>query len=90
LWGHLLYQESYNEVYAGTFFKTNLGGGLNKITPFQLRQLLIEMGFAVTTWSTRLITNEPPAELLRLFSRSDLQTATILFAAEKPTNSTAE
>ena len=90
LWGHLLHQESFNDLYAGPFFKTDSSGGLNKVTPFQLRQLLIEAGFAVTTWSARLITNEPPAELLRLFSRSDLQTATILLAADKPTNSTAE
>jgi len=90
LWGHLLHQESFNDLYAGPFFKTDSSGGLNKVTPFQLRQLLIEAGFAVTTWSARLITNEPPAELLRLFSRSDLQTATILLAADKPTTSTAE
>jgi len=90
LWGHLLYQEDFNEIYAGAFFKTNSGGGLNKVTPFQLRQLVIEAGFTLTTWQASRITNEPPAALLEFFTASDLQTRPILFAADKPVGSTAE
>jgi SAM-dependent methyltransferase len=83
LWGHLLYQGSFNQVYPGTFFKTNLTGGLNKVTPFQLRQFLIETGFKVTTWIPVMVTNKPPRRLTRLFNESDLRTLTILFAADK-------
>jgi len=90
LWGHLLYQQDFNTIYAGVFFKTNPTGGLNKVTPFQLRQLLIEAGFTLTTWSARRIANEPPADLLELFTKNDLQTASILFAGDKPISPEAE
>jgi len=83
LWGHLLYQDSFNRDYPTEFFRTNPDGSLNKVTPFQLRQFLVEAGFKVTTWELAAITNAPPPELMQLFSESDLRTLTILFAAEK-------
>jgi SAM-dependent methyltransferase len=84
LWAHLRYQDVYPALYAGEFYRTWTDGGLNKVTPFQLRQYLIEAGFAVTTWEPIAVTaEEPPAELLRHFSAADLQTGPILFAGDR-------
>jgi SAM-dependent methyltransferase len=87
IWGHLLSQDSYALDYPGDFYRSNVAeGGLNKVTPFQLRQYLIEAGFQIKTWEPHKIQNQPPPELLERFSRSDLQTSVILFAADKPAN----
>jgi SAM-dependent methyltransferase len=84
IWAHLLFQDVYPDIYQNDFFISSRCGGVNKITPFQLRQFLIEAGFEVTTWRPNRIANEPPAALANRFAIEDLQTATILFAAEKP------
>lgn len=85
LWGHLLYQDHFNQDYPGGFFKTDATGGLNKVTPFQLKQFLIEAGFKLTSWTTPLTTDRPPAALKRIFHERDLRIVNILFAADKPT-----
>lgn len=84
LWAHLRYQDVYPELFAGEFYRTWADGGLNKVTPFQLRQFLIEAGFAVTTWQPVMVTTEtPPESLLRHFTAADLQTGPILFAGDR-------
>lgn len=83
LWSHLLHARDYSTLFAGDFFRAGARGGLNKVTPFQLRQFLVEAGFAVETWRPEKVTNPPPPELLEHFTRADLQTGPILFAARK-------
>lgn len=84
LWAHLRYQDAFPSLFAGEFFRTWSDGGLNKVTPFQLRQLLVEAGFAITTWTPVVVTDEtPPSSLLEHFSAADLQTGPILFAADR-------
>jgi predicted SAM-dependent methyltransferase len=90
MWGHLLYQDDFPRVYAGEFFRTLKDGGLNKVTPYQLRQFLVEAGFVVTTWKPVMVANAPPAELLERFSRSDLQTGPILFSADRASVASAD
>jgi 2-polyprenyl-6-hydroxyphenyl methylase/3-demethylubiquinone-9 3-methyltransferase len=84
IWGHLLYQENFLRNYQGEFYKTNPAGGLNKVTPFQLKQLLIEAGFEVAYWEPTYVDNVPPRSLTAQFCEKDLQTDNILFAADKP------
>jgi SAM-dependent methyltransferase len=84
LWGHLLFQDSYATDFPGDFFRASRSCGLNKITPFQLRQFLIEAGFTVTHWAQVKIENTPPPELAARFPIEDLQTSAILLAADKP------
>lgn len=83
LWGHLLFQERFGGAFGGDFYRTGAGGGLNKVTPFQLRQFLIEAGFRIASWQPAVLENRPPRELLDRFSLSDLTTHTILFRAER-------
>jgi SAM-dependent methyltransferase len=84
LWAHIRYQDDYNRIYPGAFFKTNATGGLNKVTPFQLRQFLVEAGFLISYWQTTHATNKVPSMLRRILHEQDLRTVNILFAAEKP------
>jgi hypothetical protein len=84
VWAHLLFQETFPVIYRNDFFISGRCGAVNKVTPFQLRQFLIEVGFEVTTWQPNKIANEPSAKLIEQFHVNDLQTATILLAAEKP------
>ena len=84
LWGHLLYQDEYARNYPGDFYSCRADGGLNKVTPFQLRQHLIETGFVVSAWVLDLVKTEPPAELLKAFHPLDLKTGNILFTADRP------
>lgn len=90
LWGHLLFQEYYRKDFPGDFFQTRLECGLNKVTPFQLRQFLVEAGFDLVTWERSMINNVPPPELTRLFPIDDLQTGCILFAGAKPNDTTGD
>jgi SAM-dependent methyltransferase len=62
-WAHLLYQEEFRQVFPQPFF-TGRPWGLNKATPFQLRQWLIEAGFDVERWVPCPVPATPPAELL--------------------------
>ncbi len=84
LWAHLSYQDVFPNLYQGEFFRTWSDGGLNKVTPFQLRQFLVEAGFAIAAWDCIAVTDQmPPPSLLRHFSAADLQTGPILFAADR-------
>jgi 2-polyprenyl-6-hydroxyphenyl methylase/3-demethylubiquinone-9 3-methyltransferase len=80
-WAHLLYQDDFRRVFAQPCFTTGYRhSSLNKVTPFQLRQFLIEAGFEIVAWYPHRISNVPPAELLRPpfgFSQDDLCTAYI-------------
>jgi hypothetical protein len=60
-------------------------GGLNKVTPFQLRQFLVEAGFVVNYWYATKVTNKLPCALRRILYEQDLRAVNILFAADKPT-----
>jgi SAM-dependent methyltransferase len=84
VWAHLLFQDSFPVSYRNDFFISSRCGGVNKVTPFQLRQFLIEAGFRVTAWLPDKVANEPPARLTEQFHVNDLQTAVIVFAADKP------
>jgi len=83
LWGHLLFQDSFSNGFGGSFYQTGGGGGLNKITPFQLRQFLVEAGFRITDWRPARLSNVPPPELIERFTLQDLTTHTLLFRAER-------
>lgn len=83
LWGHLLYQDHFAEDYGATY-GCRTGHTLNKITPFQLKQYVLEAGFRIAHWETVKVKSEPPALLLEQFSRDDLVIGTVLFAADKP------
>jgi SAM-dependent methyltransferase len=83
LWGHLRFQDDFPRNYPGDFFRCGIDGGLNKVTPFQLRQHVVEAGFKVTAWVLDLAQNEPPPELLAAFPRADLMIGNILLVAER-------
>ncbi|MBI5582786.1 MAG: class I SAM-dependent methyltransferase [Deltaproteobacteria bacterium] len=87
LWAHIRYQDDYNHIYPGDFFKTNASGGLNKVTPFQLRQFLVEAGFHVSHWQITAVKNKVPSAIRHILMEQDLRTAQILFAADKPATS---
>jgi 2-polyprenyl-6-hydroxyphenyl methylase/3-demethylubiquinone-9 3-methyltransferase len=88
VWGHLQFQEDYPGDYPGDFYKCSTpDGGLNKVTPFQLRQYFIEAGFDLVTWEPHQVENIPTAALLERFAQSDLQTSYIVFAGDKPAQS---
>lgn len=80
-WAHLLYQNDFLGVFPQQVFTTGYAQStLNKVTPFQLRQFVIEAGFVVERWTEHRITNQPPASLLNppyRFSVDDLRTSTI-------------
>ena len=80
-WGHLLCQSQFRRVFAQPCFTTGYpGSSLNKITPFMLRQFLIEAGFDIERWVPHTVPNQPPVELLRppfSFSADDLVTTTV-------------
>lgn len=80
-WAHLLSQPEFRRVFPQPAFSTGYPrSSLNKLTPFQLRQFVIEAGFDLEAWVPRLIANEPPEELLRppfAFHREDLKASTI-------------
>ncbi|HYT89120.1 MAG TPA: class I SAM-dependent methyltransferase [Gemmataceae bacterium] len=83
LWGHLIYQDEFTRNYPGTASRCGVDGGLNKLTPFQVRQLLIEAGFRVAIWVLDAALNEPPAALLERFTATDLKVSNILFAVDR-------
>jgi SAM-dependent methyltransferase len=83
LWGHLLYQDAFPRNYPGDFFRCGIDGGLNKVTPFQLRQYVVEARFKVKTWILDPTENEPPPQLLEVFPRQDLMIGNILFVAQR-------
>ncbi len=86
-WAHLLYQQEFRQVFPHQCFTSGYpSSGLNKITPFQLRQFLIEAGFNIERWLPSHIKNQPPQELLEPpfnFNSDDLCTAVIAIRCSK-------
>lgn len=89
-WAHLRHQHEFREVYPQTCFTTGYPkSSLNKVTPFQLRQFVIEAGFDITGWVANKITNTPPPELSAPpynIPAADLTTCTITVYARKAAN----
>jgi len=86
-WAHLTCHNESREVFPQVGFTTGYAkSSLNKVTPFQLRQFVIEAGFDIAGWVTNKIKNEPPEALLQPpfnFAKEDLQTCTITVVARK-------
>ena len=86
-WAHLIYQEEFCKVYDKESFTTGYpNSSLNKITPFQLRQFIIEAGFTIVKEVRNRVSNLPPDFLLcppYNFSLQDLTTSTITILAKK-------
>ena len=80
-WAHLLFQDHFKEVYKEPMFSTSRENGvLNKITPFQLKQFLVEAGFKIVLWERSFVNNPIPEELLLapfFFSAEDLLTENV-------------
>lgn len=87
-WAHLLYQSEFRTLFRKPGFTTGrLESSLNKMTSFQVRQLLIEAGFRVVKEHRSLLDNDPPPELLVEpfnFSAIELRTGAHRFLARKP------
>lgn len=77
-WAHLIYESEFRNVFKNNFFSTGRqGSGLNKVTPFQLRQFTIEAGFEIEVFKRLSVPNEPPQELLNApywHNENDLRT----------------
>jgi len=86
-WAHLLYQSEFRDVYPQPCFTTGYPrSSLNKITPFMLRQFIIEAGFDIEGSTGIQIKNVPPDELLRPpynLNPDDLCTTTIALRCRK-------
>jgi SAM-dependent methyltransferase len=64
-WGHLLYQDFWLATYPQLCFSTGLhNSGLNKLSPTQVRQAVVEAGFSMDHYGTTRARNSPPVELL--------------------------
>jgi len=65
-WSHLIYQHEYNDIFPQKTFTTGHEMSLlNKITPFQLRQYILEAGFKIEQWDRTFVQNSPPAVLTK-------------------------
>jgi hypothetical protein len=86
-WAHLLHQEDFADLYPRANFSMGKpNSSLNKITLFQLRQMIVEAGFKITGTDQTNCSNEPPAELLgppHYFGRYVLRTWMYRVAAVK-------
>jgi hypothetical protein len=76
-WAHLIAANNFASVWPEAFFTD----ALNKITPFQLRQYLIEAGYQIDSEVRNELNNKVPQELLHQFTDSDLRTFTITIVA---------
>ena len=65
-------------------YQTRTGLTLNKVTPFQVKQYLVEAGFKVVHWQLIPVPNDPPPELAERFGAMNLTTGAVLFAADRP------
>lgn len=92
-WAHLIYQSDFRRIFPQVCFTTGYTGykqsSLNKVTPFQLRQYLIEAGFTIEVWQPNMVTNQPPTFLTHPpynFHPDDLRTCTITTVCRKAVN----
>ena len=76
-WAHLAAAERFTRVFPEAFFTV----ALNKITPFQLRQHLVEAGFDIESDVRDLLTNSVPEALAGKFTEADLRTFTVTVVA---------
>lgn len=86
-WAHLLYQNEFATLFPQHGFTTGQPqSSLNKLTIFQLRQLIVEAGFLIEKEYFAKVKNEPPEELLKgphHFTKFDLQTPMYRVLARK-------
>lgn len=83
-WAHLIFQDRFPSLFPQASFYTGIeGASLNKITPFQLRQYILEAGFYIERSERAFIKNKPPAELCEEITISDLQTTLVRILARK-------
>lgn len=86
-WAHLLYQNEFNSVFPQECFSTGQADSmLNKITPFQLRQYIIEAGFELELWQRTFVNNSPPKVLLSepfCLNETDLKTVNVYARCRK-------
>ena len=65
-WSHLLWQDNFDDYFHESAFSTGrTGSRLNKVTPFQLAQFLVEAGFHIEIFKRTFINNDPPTNLLK-------------------------
>jgi hypothetical protein len=84
-WANLTYVDEFVETFDDPSFLTwKPSSSLNKITTFQLRQLLGEAGFQVLGFHRNRCTNVPPAHLVDAgFSPLELTTTTSVWKCWK-------
>ena len=86
-WAHLVHADAFPRVFQNDFFSTGRpGSGLNKITPFQLKQFIVEAGFDLEVWRRNTVPNDPPPELLadpHWHNPADLKTLNIIARARR-------
>lgn len=84
-WAHLAFVDEFSEVFSDRSFLTwREGSSLNKVTTFQVRQLLDEAGFEVMQFYRNRCTNSPTPELLDAgFSELELTTTTTAWQCRK-------
>lgn len=86
-WAHIIYQSEFNAVFPQKCFTTGqVDSILNKITPFQLRQYVIEAGFDIDMWERSMVNNLPPSNLLDepfCLSEADLRTVNVYARCRK-------
>lgn len=85
-WSHLLWQNEFLNVFREPGFSSGKEESIiNKVTPFQLTQYLIESGFIIEISQRIYHNNEPPEVLLKepyCFSYQDLKTLNLLIRAK--------
>ena len=86
-WAHLLYQSEFNNIFPQKSFTSGQADSmLNKITPFQLRQYIIEAGFELELWQRTFVNNTPPIVLLNepfCINETDLKTVNVYARCRK-------
>jgi hypothetical protein len=73
-WGHLIHQNSFSRIFPQSFFTNK---SLNKISVFQLKQILIECGYRFIYANRTFVSNEVDERLMEgenVFSKVDLTT----------------
>ncbi len=61
-WAHIAYQKDFSRVFPKTM---RIGGSLNKLTPFQLRQILSECGLRIEREARTEVSLAPSATILQ-------------------------
>lgn len=85
-WAHLKYVDDFARIFSDkSFFTQRAGSSLNKLTTFQVRQLLNEAGFHLNHFHRNECANTPSAELIVAgFSPLELKTTTSVWLCSKP------